>query len=163
MRLSTRILSAAVLPALALFFAQSCASMDKVTLERRLLDLQKNGPVRAAGLETGEHDVTLAGQETHARFTWHHAGQRGRPVLVLVHGTPSSLFTWTELIHGGPGIDGLERDFEIFALDMLGHAGTLTQLRTCSSPCCSSGASVTSPTARNASRRSSRAACHARS
>ncbi len=110
--------------------------MDKLTLERRLLDLEKNAAVRASGLETREAEVVLAGKPTRARFTWHHAGQRGRPVLVLVHGTPSSLFTWTELVHGGPGIDGLARDFEVCALDALGHATTRTELDSYSFQAC---------------------------
>ena len=116
--------------------AQSCTSLEKHEVERRLLDLGKNAPVRAAGLETKEATILLQGKPTQARFTWHHAGQRGRPVLVLVHGTPSSLFTWTELVHGGSGIDGLARDFELFALDVVGHATTRTELDSYSFQAC---------------------------
>jgi len=121
---------------LSLTFAQSCTSLEKDKLERRLLDLAKNAPVRASGLETTEASILLQGKPTQARLTWHHAGRRGRPVLVLVHGTPSSSFTWTELVHGGLGIDGLARDFEVFALEVLGHATTRTELDSYSFQAC---------------------------
>ena len=41
-----------------------CTSMDKHTLERRLLALEKNAPVRAAGLESLDARVELAGRRS---------------------------------------------------------------------------------------------------
>lgn len=128
MRLSKKLLGLFLLLLLALPFASACTSMNKHTLERRLLALEKNAPVRAAGLQTREAEVMLAGERVHARYHYHRAGEHGKPVIVLVHGTPSSLFTWTELVHGSPGVDGLARDFEVYALDVLGHATTRTEI-----------------------------------
>ncbi|MBK7878693.1 MAG: alpha/beta hydrolase [Planctomycetes bacterium] len=105
-----------------------CSSMNKPTLETRLLALEKNALLRGPGLATLEADVVLAGERRRVEYRFHHAGVKEKPVLVLVHGTPSSLCTWTELIHGAPGVDGLARDFDVYALDNLGHATTRTEL-----------------------------------
>ncbi|MFN0241803.1 MAG: alpha/beta fold hydrolase [Planctomycetota bacterium] len=126
----------ATLLALALPVTWGCTSMNKQEIERRLLALEKNAPVRAAGLQTLDAEVTLAGERVRARYHFHRAGQRGRPVVVLVHGTPSSLFTWTELVHGGPRFAGLAEDFDVVALDALGHATTRTQLERYSFQAC---------------------------
>lgn len=117
-----------------------CRSMDKAKIESALLGLDKNSAVSAAGLETRDAEVRIAGETVRARFSWHRAGERGRPVVVLVHGTPGSLFTWTDLVHGGaaaPGATdaadvgpafGLARDFDVYALDVIGHGATRTEL-----------------------------------
>lgn len=113
-----------------------CRSMPKHELAERLLALDKNAPVRAAGLETLTAAATIAGERVPCEFTYHHAGERGRPVLVLVHGTPSSLFTWTELVHGDGSFNGLASDFDVYALDVVGHAATRTELDTYSFQAC---------------------------
>lgn len=126
MRTKLLLVSLALLAAAAV--VASCSSMKKSTLEDRLLALEKNAPVRTVGLETRTADVSIEGRAVRAEYRFHHAGERGRPVLVLLHGTPSSLVTWTELVHGGPGVDGLARDFDVYALENLGHGTTRTEL-----------------------------------
>lgn len=114
--------------ALAIVTVTGCSSMKKDEIGRRLAGLGKNAPVRAAGIEVVAGPATIAGERVDARWRYHRAGERGRPVIVLVHGTPSSLYTWTELIHGGPGYEGLARDFDVVALDVLGHSATETEV-----------------------------------
>lgn len=113
-----------------------CSSMKKDVLGRRLEELSKNRPVREAGVQLLTAPALIEGREIAASWRYHRAGERGRPVIVLVHGTPSSLFTWTELVHGGPGFEGLARDFDVIALDVIGHSATVTQLERYSFQAC---------------------------
>lgn len=112
-----------------------CASMKKATIEERLLALAKNEPVRTAGLRTRRAEARIAGERVDAEFRWHQAGERG-PVVVLVHGTPSSLVTWTELVHGGPGFEGLAASCRVYALEVVGHGTTRTELGSYSFQAC---------------------------
>ncbi len=98
-----------------------------------LLRLAKNAPLAGAEL------ATLPLQFRHARGTtslsvrwWHSrppSGAPRRPPLLLIHGTPSTLFTFTHLIRSGRtvhGIDyrGLAEDFELLVPDLPGHGAT---------------------------------------
>ncbi len=116
--------------------AVGCVSMKKDVVGRRLLALEKNKVVREAGVQLVTASARLAGATIEGQYRYHRAGERGRPVIVLVHGTPSSLFTWTELIHGGPGFEGLARDFDVIALDVIGHSATTTELERYSFQAC---------------------------
>jgi pimeloyl-ACP methyl ester carboxylesterase len=107
--------------------AGGCSSMKKPEIETRLLALQKNEPLRAAGLRTLASEVSIEGRRVPVEYRWHEAGTSG-PVVVLVHGTPSSLVTWSELIHGGPGFEGLAATCRVYAPDVVGHGTTRTQL-----------------------------------
>ena len=52
------------------------------------------------------------------------------PTVVLVHGTPSSLFTWTWLLFGKGEFEGLPSvipDRDVYALDIVGHGVTRTE------------------------------------
>jgi pimeloyl-ACP methyl ester carboxylesterase len=103
-----------------------CCSMDKATVEERLLALEKNAPLRGR-IQTLERRVTIGGEEVEARFRYGRAGSSGpgRPVVVLVHGTPSSMVTWTASVFG-PG--GLAQDCDVYAPEMIGHGTTRTEL-----------------------------------
>jgi pimeloyl-ACP methyl ester carboxylesterase len=68
-------------------------------------------------------------------YRWHEAGTSG-PVVVLVHGTPSSLVTWTDVVHGGPGYAGLAETCRVYALDVVGHGTTRTSVSPCSFQAC---------------------------
>ena len=103
-----------------------CLSMNKATVEERLLALDKNAPLRGR-IRTLERRVTIAGEEVEASFRYVRAGASGpgRPVVVLVHGTPSSMVTWTASVFGP---DGLAQDCDVYALEMVGHGTTRTRL-----------------------------------
>jgi len=121
---SRTFLAVAVTLALGIFVGPSCLSMRKATLEERLLALDKNAPLRGR-IQTLERRVTLGGEELDARFRYYRAGERGRPLVVLVHGTPSSLVTWTECVFGPVG---LAESCDVIALEMVGHGTTRTEL-----------------------------------
>lgn len=100
--------------------------MNKSEVEERLLALEKNRPVREAGLQVRKAEVTILGEPIEAEYRWHQAGDEG-PIVVLVHGTPSSLVTWTDVVHGGAEFEGLSKSCRVYALDVLGHGTTRTE------------------------------------
>jgi len=118
----------ALVPGLA-----ACASMDKDRIERELLALAKNAPVAAHGLERLTIEVTLEGEPHTVEAVFYRAPrpearpEGPRPTVVLVHGTPSSLFTWTEVVFGGEGHRGLAESCDVVALDVIGHGVTRTK------------------------------------
>jgi pimeloyl-ACP methyl ester carboxylesterase len=121
---SRTLLAVALAVALGILVGPACLSMKKSTVEERLLALEKNAPLRGR-IETLERRVTLGGEELDARFRYYRAGERGRPTVVLVHGTPSSMVTWTQSVFG-PG--GLAESCDVVALEMVGHGTTRTTL-----------------------------------
>lgn len=121
---SRTLLAVAAALGLGLALGPACLSMKKSTLEERLLALEKNAPLRGR-VETLTRRVTLGGEELEAEFRYYRVGERGRPVVVLVHGTPSSLVTWTGTVFG-PG--GLAESCDVVALEMVGHGTTRTTL-----------------------------------
>ena len=102
--------------------ASSCRSLSKPELEKRLRSLAKNAEVRELSRERFRAD--LGDGEEEYELVYHHApresGSGGVP-LVLVHGTPSTLFSWSELIHGGEGFAGLARNHDVYAFEVIGH------------------------------------------
>lgn len=127
MRRATLFLLVLIAAGAGLLVVGGCSSMKKSEVEARLLALEKNRPVREAGLQVRAAEATIAGERIPVEYRWHQAGTSG-PVVVLVHGTPSSLVTWTEVVHGGPGYEGLAATCRVYALDVLGHGSTLTEL-----------------------------------
>ena len=119
-------LSLALFGLAGIVIVSGCLSMDKATLEERLLALEKNAPMQGR-IQTVERRVTIGGEGLDASFRYWRAGEHGpdRPVVVLVHGTPSSMVTWTASVLG-PG--GLAEDCDVVALEMIGHGTTRTQL-----------------------------------
>ncbi|MFT7485578.1 MAG: pimeloyl-ACP methyl ester carboxylesterase [Candidatus Paceibacteria bacterium] len=114
--------------AMAVLVAGSCSSLPKDELERRLQELGKNSALGdleripfTADLGDGPQEFELLHYRTAARA----------PVddvpIVLVHGTPSTLFSWTELIHGNPategskGFAGLSAERDVYAIEVIGH------------------------------------------
>ncbi len=106
--------------------ATSCVSSSKASVESRLLALEDNVLLRGR-IQTIARAIEIDGQRVDAEFRYLAAGERGRgrPVVVLVHGTPGSLVTWTPVVFGS---DGLEQDCEVYALEMVGHGTTRTEL-----------------------------------
>lgn len=112
----------------ATLLVPGCASMNKDKIRERLLALDKNEPVRKLGLSQRNARVRLGDETVDAEFTYYHAGSSGtgRPTVLLIHGTPSSLFTWTDVVFGGAGFAGLARDCDVWVLEMIGHGTTRT-------------------------------------
>ncbi len=109
----------------------ACCSLSKDEVATRLLALPKNARFREAGLERRVVPMRMGGSDVDAELTFVRAGPRApgaapaRPV-VLVHGTPSSLFTWTDVVFGADGSGGLADDFDVIVLDVVGHGVTRT-------------------------------------
>ncbi len=126
MMCSTKIVLALIAVGIGLLAFGGCSSMKKSELETRLLALEKNRPVREAGLQVRSAEVTIGLERVPVEYRWHQAGSSG-PIVLLIHGTPSSLVAWTEVIHGGPGYEGLAQSCRGYALDVLGHGTTRTE------------------------------------
>ena len=98
-----------------------CSSLSKPKLEAALRALPKNARVQEleraplrADLGDGPADYELVYLRAPA------PDPQGAPV-VLVHGTPSTLFTWVELVYGGPGFEGLAARRDVYAIEVIGH------------------------------------------
>jgi pimeloyl-ACP methyl ester carboxylesterase len=100
--------------------------MPKPEVEAKLLALDENEPLRGR-LQTVARTVTLDGETVEAEFRYLAAGERaaGRPVVVLVHATPGSLVSWVPVVFGQ---GGLEQSCEVYAVEMVGHGVTRTEL-----------------------------------
>jgi pimeloyl-ACP methyl ester carboxylesterase len=109
---------AALLVGLAGGAALGCRAMDKSEIGARLLALPKNAPVAALGLQRNPMTLTVDGQARQVELVRYGTGT---PRIVFVHGTPGSLFTWSELVFGRDGGRGLAEDFGVLALDVVGH------------------------------------------
>ncbi len=110
------------------FLMASCSSLPKDEIERRLAALPKNKAAAALGYSTSEAVVSIDGKSRRVQFSWLHAGTPGKPKLLLIHGTPGSAMSWSELIFGTSGFDGLLGDFDIYALEVIGHGSARSEL-----------------------------------
>ena len=135
---SRRLAAAAASGAAALLAAVgvgACSSTPKDEIEAALLALPKNARVRAHGLSRARLDVRLGDETVAADVTYLHVraaapGGAARPPVVLVHGTPSSLFTWAPLVFGEgdfPGLPALLPGRDVVAIDVVGHGVTRTE------------------------------------
>jgi len=114
---------------LALVLTVACASLDKREVEGVLAGLPKNRPLAELGIQRRPIAVDLDGERRDAELAWVHVPKRPRPgdepldagPLVLVHDTPSSLFTWADLVLGGEDRDGLRRWFDVYLVEVIGH------------------------------------------
>ena len=109
------------LAAVALLAA--CGSMEKDTLRSRLLDLEKNQRIREHGLSVARVELTRgAGDVELTYLSVACTGERASDVpVVLVHGTPSTLCSWVDVIFGGDGYAGLAATHDVVALEVAGH------------------------------------------
>jgi 2-hydroxy-6-oxonona-2,4-dienedioate hydrolase len=112
----------------------SCSPLDvfdvgKAEIESRLLALDKNAGARALGIERKSVAMSLGGErrEVEVRYLRIAAtapGGASAPPLILVHGTPATLFTFSDVLFGGPGFASLPArlpDRDIYALEVIGH------------------------------------------
>ncbi len=122
---TARSLSAAALCA-GIGLLPACRSMPKSEVEAKLFALAEYEPLRGR-VRTLDRTITLDGETIEAEFRYLAAGERaaGRPVVVLVHPTPGSLVSWTPVVFGP---DGLAQSCEVYALEMIGHGITRTEL-----------------------------------
>lgn len=101
-----------------------CVGMKKSEIEHSLRALPKNSNIVEAGLERRVATVTLNGDPQEIEYVWTHVGPRNggsAAPIVLVHGTPASLFNWALLLSAldAEGEGSGARD--IYALDVIGH------------------------------------------
>jgi pimeloyl-ACP methyl ester carboxylesterase len=112
--------------ALSLLALFGCRSMAKEELESELLALDKNARLRELGLK--REQLPVAGAPGVPALELVHAyipaatpeGQSRTPV-VLVHGTPSTLFTWGPLAFGTGESAGLAAQRDVHLIEVLGH------------------------------------------
>lgn len=117
--------SAAACAALAL---AACGSTGKGEIEADLGAIPKNRVVAELGVAEGELELERDGRAHRMAFRFHHAPARepraGAIPIVLVHGTPSTLFAWSEVIHatdGDGGFEGFAADRDVYAIEVIGH------------------------------------------
>ena len=110
---------------------QKAIPVDKANIEAHLLALERNAGLRARGLQRRALELDLEGASVQVEAIFAHlaprdlAGARAEgPPIVLVHGTPGSLFNWGRVALGGPGFQGLAARFEVYLLELIGHGLT---------------------------------------
>jgi len=136
-----RLLAASAVAVVSAITLVSCRSISKDEVERTLLALPKNAGFRDVGLQRTKMTIPLEGVATDVEVTWIKiprksplAGLPPQPI-VLVHGTPGSLFTWAEVVCGtqdgsaAPPVEGLAQEHDVYAIDILGHGMTRTEDR----------------------------------
>lgn len=100
--------------------------MKKSEIEARLLALEKNDGLRRAGLQRRRATVELDGVSRDVEYVWAHLPASSNapakaPPIVLVHGTPASLFNWSLLCFDGAQPSSLLGACDVYAFDVVGH------------------------------------------
>ena len=98
--------------------------MPKAELAQKLADLEKNAPLGELALESKSARVDLLGQQVEVEYRWIKLPARDGatgPPLVFVHGTPSTLYNWSEFLFRADPEPTLEGEFDIYLLEVLGH------------------------------------------
>ena len=111
---------------LAIASCVACGSLDKSEMTTRLLELPKNADAKALGLTRDSLTWTSAtGEARVEEIVFLHAKaidpRAGLPPVLLIHGTPATLFTWTRVIFGTPESEGLRQHRDVYALEVIGH------------------------------------------
>ena len=112
--------------AIAGLTGMGCSSLGKAELRERVLGIQKNHVIREAGLSEGR--LTWAGPQGEEELPFLYLDAKSpnplaaerRPV-VLVHGTPSTLTSWSRLIYGTNESPGLLAERDVIAIEVVGH------------------------------------------
>ena len=109
-------------------FTGSCRSLTKAEIGELLQGLGKNAALRSISRLSFRADLGLG--ESDYELVYHHSPAQlpGAEVpVVLIHGTPSTLYSWTEIIKGLPGGEGtqatpgLAATRDVYALEVIGH------------------------------------------
>ncbi|QDU83288.1 Dihydrolipoyllysine-residue acetyltransferase component of acetoin cleaving system [Planctomycetes bacterium Pla163] len=125
-RLGLTVVGAAAVGATAVL--AGCASMPKSEIRAQLLALEKNRAVADIGLESLTMRADLDGEGAreyelvylHVPVDPGYSGPSRAPI-VLVHGTPDTLFAWSPLIFGEDGGPGLAGPRDVYAIEVIGH------------------------------------------
>ena len=107
-RLRRSLLALALLAVVGTPLLGACQGMPKADLRAALEALPKNQPAAAHGLHRTPLLRGPAPAVLHLSTTPSAPADAGLPV-VLIHGTPATLFCWTEVIFGAGGEPGLSR------------------------------------------------------
>ena len=109
--------------ALLALLVGSCRSLSKQELEQRLRAIDKNKAVGELSRLRFQADLGDGPQEFDLVHYTVKAREPGATLpVVLVHGTPSTLFSWSELIHGdGATFAGLAAERDVVAIEVVGH------------------------------------------
>lgn len=117
---------ALLLAAGVLTLASACGSLPKGEVREGLFEIEKNARVAEHGLSTttfradigdGTEEFELVYLQVPARQPLEGA----RPVLLL-HGTPSTLCTWVDVVFGVEGESaGLAQHRDVYAIELIGH------------------------------------------
>jgi pimeloyl-ACP methyl ester carboxylesterase len=121
--------------AASIFSAGGCSTMDHAEIGRRLLAIEKNAPLRGA-VQEREVECVLDGRRVRGTHRWTRFGDPNGPTVVLVHGTPSSMATWTEVVHGSGGRPGLAATCDVWTPEIVGHGTCPTAIETCTFQAC---------------------------
>jgi pimeloyl-ACP methyl ester carboxylesterase len=102
--------------------AWGCRSTSKEDLGAQLAALSKNeglSPIQRRTVPEG------SGSGATSELIYFHGSPKlvpeGSLPVVLVHGTPSTLYTWVDIILGGPEFDGLGSLRDVYAVEVTGH------------------------------------------
>jgi len=117
---------ALLLAAGALALVSACGSMPKNEVRESLLGLEKNARIVEHGLSSATFRADIGDGTEEFELVYLHVPARqplegARPVLLL-HGTPSTLCTWTDVVFGVEGQSaGLAQHRDVYAIEMIGH------------------------------------------
>lgn len=110
---------------LAALGSLGCTSLSKPDLEKELRALPKNAALGT--LQRKEIELLHAGEKKKFELVYLYepalrdGGAIDPAPVVLIHGTPSTLFSWTEIIYGGEGFEGLLASRDVYAIEVIGH------------------------------------------
>lgn len=108
----------------------SCAGRTKAEVESGLRGLRKNAPLSDFPIERRKARIELEGEPCEIELCWMRlpATRSGGTPLVFVHGTPSTLFDWAELVCGTAGEPALAGESEIYLVEVPGHGTNRSEL-----------------------------------
>jgi len=119
------LLASAVLTLGSALLLGGCSSLSKADLRLDLEALASNRPLAEAGLRTIQMTVDLGSGPEELELVYAHVPAAepvpGAAPVVLVHGTPGTLYMWTEVLTGVDGGPGLAAGRDVYAIEVLGH------------------------------------------
>jgi pimeloyl-ACP methyl ester carboxylesterase len=121
---------------LTLVGVAACSSLSTPDLERGLLELPKNAPLAEIGVTHQRAMMLLDGVAMDGELRYVHVpgdSPDDTTPLVLIHGTPGSLFNWSELMFGQGQLAGWR---DTWLIDVLGHGITPTHSEPCTFQSC---------------------------
>lgn len=103
----------------------ACRSLGKDALEERLTALHKNQSAATHGLLRTTLQTAWDGENQEFELVYLHRPAQNpdprRAPVVLVHGTPGTLFTWAPLLFPDGASPRLDDDRDVYAIEIIGH------------------------------------------